>query len=756
MPKPVPHRAAALAVVLAVAGCARAAVPPQAAAPPAVPGVGAWPQRTVAGVVAAAGLAPFLVESRADGWVALVPLGGPPQLGALPTPRYRLVVPVEEVRAWTEAVRPLLARETDHPVSDGSAPSLGRGRFRLDVTAVPRQQRDAGDWFALGFALCGRSEYTPRVRARDLQLLLDLLDSAAMHTGRDSALPPTLARAYSAHEVSCPAHRFMGNAVLPLPRDLPAVDRRPVTIGVRFEVDTGGVMVPGSIAFLGDTPPALARAAREAMRLWRHLPADVDIWPVRQVVQTTIAFVPDADLVPDTVRHAFTVSADSDGWVHVRHRLRHDPTHALHHEFFTPDSVERWVRRLLSLTDDSRESRNARPGMPGDMRAVLGSEGGARFVAPLVTVPPSREDVTWIGCPDRGAERYGETEERVDVASLVRWRVAAARARDHRAEPEAPDARVRDAGDVGCPAELPLSPSRLPEFVGVSRAPRLPYPAAMDAQRAEAEVMASFVVDTLGIPVAGTLTTMPGSDPRALASVREHFTELRYRPATRGGVPVRQRVIETFVFEPPLECREPGAAPGCALRYSTVQHDAAPTPPRAAPDAVDVLAARIALVALRRAIDDSIPVDARHVVLRPRYGPVPLEWAAQVLAAMRKPVRCNPRAAGGIVITGCASITDPRELATEQAHRRFDEETGGLAAAIRSEYPRDTVPTVLVVGRDEELVVPVGAVDRWTRDYRPGRGGSSGWVLSTIVPRQEAVFVRARARGARGVLIFHP
>jgi hypothetical protein len=81
-------------------------------------------------------------------------------------------------------------------------------------------------------------------------------------------------------------------------------------------------------------------------------------------------------------------------------------------------------------------------------------------------------------------------------------------------------------------------------------------------------MLASFVIDTAGVPDASTLRVMPRSDPRAVAALRTSLGELRCRPATRGGERVPQRIIRTMLFEPPVACQDRNDGPACTRRYS--------------------------------------------------------------------------------------------------------------------------------------------------------------------------------------------
>lgn len=77
----------------------------------------------------------------------------------------------------------------------------------------------------------------------------------------------------------------------------------------------------------------------------------------------------------------------------------------------------------------------------------------------------------------------------------------------------------------------------------------------------------SVVVDTLGVPEPATAVVMSGSNRNALAALPATLRALRFTPATRGGIAVRQRVVQAIRFEPPPVCRVPEAGPACPRRY---------------------------------------------------------------------------------------------------------------------------------------------------------------------------------------------
>jgi len=126
---------------------------------------------------------------------------------------------------------------------------------------------------------------------------------------------------------------------------------------------------------------------------------------------------------------------------------------------------------------------------------------------------------------------------------------------------------IHSAPDVACPAWLLWTPASREGFRRVWRSPTGIYPQSMAGTNARAELLVSVVVDTTGIPDPETAIVIDESDPRAVAALPATLRELRFRPASRGGLPVQQRVIQAIRFEPPPACAVPEASPACPRRY---------------------------------------------------------------------------------------------------------------------------------------------------------------------------------------------
>ena len=93
--------------------------------------------------------------------------------------------------------------------------------------------------------------------------------------------------------------------------------------------------------------------------------------------------------------------------------------------------------------------------------------------------------------------------------------------------------------EVGCEAE-PMRGNPAPRYPDVGRDPRLSH-----------EVIARLVVDILGRAEPSSVEVMPETDPRFALVVIDAVRAWRFRPAMRGGRPVRALIHMPVVVRPP-------------------------------------------------------------------------------------------------------------------------------------------------------------------------------------------------------------
>jgi TonB family protein len=75
------------------------------------------------------------------------------------------------------------------------------------------------------------------------------------------------------------------------------------------------------------------------------------------------------------------------------------------------------------------------------------------------------------------------------------------------------------------------------------------YPSDLAEAGIEGVVRTSYVVDATGQVDTTTIRILSSDDPRFTASVQTALVEMRFRPATRRGKPVRQLVEQRFRFQ---------------------------------------------------------------------------------------------------------------------------------------------------------------------------------------------------------------
>ncbi|MEP6551660.1 MAG: TonB family protein, partial [Gemmatimonadales bacterium] len=76
----------------------------------------------------------------------------------------------------------------------------------------------------------------------------------------------------------------------------------------------------------------------------------------------------------------------------------------------------------------------------------------------------------------------------------------------------------------------------------------IPYPPSLYASHMRGTVIAEFVVDTVGRVEPGTFGIVASSHPLFTEAVRQGVKVANFKPAIRGGKPVRQVVHQPFEF----------------------------------------------------------------------------------------------------------------------------------------------------------------------------------------------------------------
>jgi periplasmic protein TonB len=82
----------------------------------------------------------------------------------------------------------------------------------------------------------------------------------------------------------------------------------------------------------------------------------------------------------------------------------------------------------------------------------------------------------------------------------------------------------------------------------VAGGPRVRYPTVLRTGNVEGEVLAQFVVDTLGLADMSTFKVLKSSHDLFTASVRAALPMMRFHPAEVGGRKVKQLVQMPYEF----------------------------------------------------------------------------------------------------------------------------------------------------------------------------------------------------------------
>jgi len=517
------------------AGCLRAQEPGNAAHPP----------RRIA-VAMSSGYMDGTFEAR-DGWVFFSWLPSRPDDGYNGTGQHVILAP-DEVHRWADTVRMLVALPPASQVN-GLNPrlrSLGVGRVQIRLFSYPAGTNgERRDW-TLQFQGCGPGAGGGSGSAADVLEFVSLLDSTAAIAARQQMQRPTLREPYYSNQLSCAARPVES----PGPRQLlPAGSRLSGTqYGVRFVVDTSGRVESGSVRIIGGDVPRI----RAAVERWTFQAAEWDGDPVRQIVDTIVEL---PDPARDTSVRMPVVTPQRDGWVRVTGSVVSGAQRV--REWATPDTIDAWVSRLNAAERASKVRDTT-----FSVRIGLGPTNGIQFFAGYTvvkgTVTPA---ASLVGC----ANAFVEGSPFITPGDRTSFTEAAHRARTLRRIPADPSASVHESDDVACRVWLPW---RRTGTSNVWAYPSLAFPGEAPGSMAHAEVLASFVVDSAGIANPRTLRAAEGQSDAAVAALRDALSTLRFRPATRGGARVAQRVIRTIIVEASPMCIARDSSPKCPRAYA--------------------------------------------------------------------------------------------------------------------------------------------------------------------------------------------
>ncbi len=158
---------------------------------------------------------------------------------------------------------------------------------------------------------------------------------------------------------------------------------------------------------------------------------------------------------------------------------------------------------------------------------------------------------------------------------------------------------------------------------------------------------------------------------------------------------------------------------------------------------VELLAARVVLIALRAGLHDRERTTTETYVLEPEEERLGQGAVIDKLSTMAKPLFCDASADGSVVRIRCRTITTAAAL--DYHTREAEESVTTFGQAVRVASPVSGADPLLELrGYEEEMVSPLSAVLRFFRAYEVGSS------VMRLDPSDE----QARRHGAAAVLVF--
>ena len=171
----------------------------------------------------------------------------------------------------------------------------------------------------------------------------------------------------------------------------------------------------------------------------------------------------------------------------------------------------------------------------------------------------------------------------------------------------------------------------------------------------------------------------------------------------------------------------------------------------------DLLAARLALLALRATIGESAPLGADRVGIGSASPALTADAAARVFASLPKPVVCDAEARDGTLVVHCwpLSESDAFDRQRHEKRQRDDEKRGGFMPYLDDHYG-DGDHLIAVFGGADSLFVAYSVVNRFSREYEIRGMNYVGDDVRNPLALDHPDYISARQRGAKGRLRFIP
>ena len=171
---------------------------------------------------------------------------------------------------------------------------------------------------------------------------------------------------------------------------------------------------------------------------------------------------------------------------------------------------------------------------------------------------------------------------------------------------------------------------------------------------------------------------------------------------------------------------------------------------------VDLAAAQLALLVARSAISRAISIRGPQIRLPPAHERFAPETVVERLAVAPKPLLLSAREAGGSVeITYGLFLPGTHEFDWYQKGRDLARKRGGIMTYLTTLYGGGP-DTLLIhcVGRDETLLLPLAAVEKWHADYQVEGVNLRGDDVANAWCTGWPDYIEAKRRGASGIMIF--
>jgi hypothetical protein len=170
----------------------------------------------------------------------------------------------------------------------------------------------------------------------------------------------------------------------------------------------------------------------------------------------------------------------------------------------------------------------------------------------------------------------------------------------------------------------------------------------------------------------------------------------------------------------------------------------------------DLAAAQLALLAARSAISRKVRIRGPQIRVPPAHERFAPEYVVEQLAATPKPLVLSAREAGGSVeVSYRPLLPGTHEFDWYQKGLDLARERGGvLTSLITQDGGGPDKVLIHCVGRDQALLVPLAAVEKWNSDYHIEGINLRGDHVANPWCADWPDYIEAKRRGAVGIMIF--